>query len=59
MSASIYYMDERDDYTRAMDELQFIPAQKKKMVDEIVKQSKCSHPKHQAEKKNSVSKTEK
>ena len=35
MSASIYYVDERDDYIRAMGELQFPPAQKKKMVDEI------------------------
>lgn len=29
MSASIYYVDERDDYIRAMDELQF-PLRKKR-----------------------------
>lgn len=58
MSASIYYVDERDDYTRAMDELQFTPAQKKKMVDEIMKRVESSSPKHQAE-KNCFSKPEK
>ena len=58
MSASIYYVDERDDYIRAMDELQFPPAQKKKMVDEIMKRVECSRPKHQVE-KNCFSKLEK
>lgn len=58
MSASIYYMDERDDYTRAMDELRFTPAQKEKMVEDILKKSTPSCSKHQAE-MNSVNKTKK
>lgn len=58
MSASIYYVDERDDYIRAMDELQFSPAQKKKVVDETMKRVEGYHPKHQAE-KNCFSKSEK